>query len=712
MILALLVLLVLLPSANYQVFNGLPLSSAPEAVALALLLPLCVSRALRRLYGRRIRRWGPTAGRGLLWGGVLALAAKLVLLASGTSAGFLACYRSPLTPPPAGLCERSYENPVFRFSTTRIDSVIDFGPAEWNLSFFNSLRFNFLPGVEGNRRRDRLPLQATWHGVLDSPRPRVVGISLVGAATISLNGMPVLELPAHYAALRTVPLTLPPGRQDVEITYTFDDGSRLGQGRPTAPYATLRVLRAPPGDAGAAPLVPAKPPGAGRALAGAADVLVIALGLTLIPFYASLLRGDWWALALLVLAGPAAHAVRPPWPWLPQGPGVLLVVWLLFGLLLVHNRPRRLVLAYLGLLYVAAFVTLPTYRGLGTVTYRPAGDDWLTYESLARTILETWSLEGGEQIFYVQPLFRYVRFGEHLLLGDGDPLILTAALTCLNWGCFWVVARLWRHRPATPGRAVLFVVSGGLLLALANAPIVVRMVEASLSEHVTWLFLPFLFAMLYGGRSPRDWILGSALLAGSLITRPNQAPALVAMLLAFLGPAYRARPRAALAATAVFVLVALLPMAHNLYYGGGLVPFTMTATHPATLVLPPAKLATLADDPATRELAWRQVRGVIFQTRAGGPFLRVVLRGLQAAWVIALVGAWAAGRRLTVGTKLLLLVPFLYLAVHLVYDVWNYYPRHILAAHFAMGLLAMYAATQASRQTDGRPFDLAARPSR
>jgi len=50
--LALFALLLLLPSADYQVFDGVPWSRLPECVGLALLVPFVVSRPLRRRHGR------------------------------------------------------------------------------------------------------------------------------------------------------------------------------------------------------------------------------------------------------------------------------------------------------------------------------------------------------------------------------------------------------------------------------------------------------------------------------------------------------------------------------------------------------------------------------------------------------------------------------------------------------------------------------------
>ena len=118
---------------------------------------------------------------------------------SGAHAGFLACYETSLPVASAGPCERSYENPFARFGVTRIDHDVDFGPETWNLGFVNSHRFNFYPWVSGVPRRDRLPLAATWWGVVSRPEPWGQRMTYVGEGTVTLGGA------THVLPADTVP---------------------------------------------------------------------------------------------------------------------------------------------------------------------------------------------------------------------------------------------------------------------------------------------------------------------------------------------------------------------------------------------------------------------------------------------------------------------------------------------------------------------------
>ena len=162
-----------LPSANFQIFDGLPFSRIPEFLGFVLLLPLVASRGLRRLHGGWLASWPPTVRVAMGTALGVAIGLKLLLLASGTAQGFLACYRSSLEPPVNGDCERSFENPFYRFSVTRLDRAINFGEDNWDLGLLNSVRSDpHYVGPQG-RLRWRLPIEAAWRGVVGRPEPWV-----------------------------------------------------------------------------------------------------------------------------------------------------------------------------------------------------------------------------------------------------------------------------------------------------------------------------------------------------------------------------------------------------------------------------------------------------------------------------------------------------------------------------------------------------------
>lgn len=188
---------------------------------------------------------------GLVTAVLVGIALKLILAAS-PPAGYVACYQSTLTPPPAGQCERSFENPFVRFDATRVDAVLDFGPATWDLSFFNSQRFNFYPWLPDTRVHDRLPFTVTWRGVVETGAEDVV-VTYAGQGSVAI-GSTVLPLPPAYDRERTLRIPGRPGTHDVLIRYTFDDGSLTDDNQPRGPYATFALTSQQPGQRAATPI--------------------------------------------------------------------------------------------------------------------------------------------------------------------------------------------------------------------------------------------------------------------------------------------------------------------------------------------------------------------------------------------------------------------------------------------------------------------------
>jgi hypothetical protein len=708
--------LLLLPSARLHVFDGLPVSGLAEFAAFFLILPLCVSRALRRVYARPLQsRRGARGMTPVAAALLLAIGAKLLLLAFGGQPGFAACYQSVLDPNQASpSCERSYENLFFRGGMTRIDDTIAFDPATWNLSFFNSLRFNFFPWIKGNVERTRLPFAAHWRGKLDVPVPTTIALSYVGEGTLQLEGLAAMPLPPAYRRPETIALTVPDGRRAFALDYRFDDGSRVGDGPAIlrGPYASMHVR------VGTTPLRTVAPPSVWRVVGGFVDLTMIVILGSIVWCYGRLLGRDA-GLAAIACVGGALLAIDPTVTMrsvpfldyahpeaargLPAGIGLTLVVGALFVLIARRPSTRLLLLAYLAIGWASVFRQDFLLRGFQTVFYRAAGDDWLTYESYARSILETGSLEAGERIFYHQPLFRYLVFLAHAILGDGDTLIALFAQALLIWSVFWMSASLL-PRGLVRGRwRVLGIAVGLLLVVLATSEPVSRLIYVGASEYPTWIVFLMLFPRLCVSRARRDWWLGTMMLGLSLITRMNQAIALGWLFAIFLRRAAFARPRFAVQPILLLAATAALPTAHNVYYGRELSVLPSEHAVTRTLPMPPSRWLRISDDDEAAAQAWTQVGAVTYTSRIGlgTPFvptvashavLLVACRGLQVMWGLAAILLF--GARASTTARLLLIVPVLYLSVHLFYQVSDYHPRFIVIGYLAMGAVAMLAVRE------------------
>ena len=213
-------------------------------------------------------------------------------------------------------CERSYENPFFRYGATRLDPAIDFGPDDWNLSFINSLRFNYYPWVPGVISRSRMPFTATWTGEIEVEGEGAIQVLYSGEGWISVGDIDndEIRLEPVYDRVRGLRYPLPPGRHRILVTYKFDDGFRTRQ-QPIGPYATLRLSRVGGGaaDGSGAPLLlePVSPGMGWLALGRILDGLIWLIVAGIAVFFAGILKREvvWGA-----LAGAAALAIAftPP----------------------------------------------------------------------------------------------------------------------------------------------------------------------------------------------------------------------------------------------------------------------------------------------------------------------------------------------------------------------------------------------------------------
>jgi hypothetical protein len=699
----LLAIVLALPSANVQIFDGLPFSHILEFLAFVLLLPLIASRALRRLHARWLGSW-PRAARVAMRTAIgVAVGLKLLLLASGTSQGFLACYRSSLEPPENGPCERSFENPFFRFSVTRFDRAINFGEHDWDLGLLNSVRFDpHYVGPQG-RLRHRLPIEATWRGDIERSEPWIARITYAGEATVIVDAdRPAVTstettLAPRYGSTAVALVPIPGGRHTVRIAYRFDDGSTWGGPPPVGPWATLRIERGRGRDGRepGAPVTAIRPPWFWRATAAAGDATLALLAATPLLFYVTLLWRDAWILALLAATVPLANRLDPASIGLPGSLGLCLVLALAAGPVLTRRWRRRLVGAFFSMTYIAWFVTLRTFRRLDVVTLRDWAEDPLFYESHARSILDTWSLAGGEPVFVYQPLFRYFRFAERLILGEGDGLVSIVGFAALCWALAWAFARLWDRPPADGPRRMLFGAVAILMLVLASTPPVVFFIQATLSEHPTWIFLPLMFPVLVLSRSPAQWRTGTILAGLSVLTRSNQAPGILALLGTVAWRAWSVKPRAGLGALALLVLILSFPAWHNLYYGGQL---DLTGrSQPHLLRMPFESWPRILDTPAVRRRALDQIGHVFYaypvheSPPRGDELSRTAMRSLQILWLTTCVLVLRRRGFEPITAALLVTLPLLYLGVHFIYVVDDYYPRHIIVGHLAMGLVTLNA---------------------
>ena len=188
-----LLLLLFFPSSNLQQFNGLPLSHWAEFLALGLLIPFLFSADLR---GKADGMWKrlriPSAVFYAAAGIVLLLKIGQLFLAPLDE--FAGCYSSPAAwtqeatgIAPGGACERSYEDLFRRSGATRSDPTINFDPASWNLTFLNSLRYDYPQSDPNAIRRNRIPFDVQWSGAVSSSHAEKIIIRYTGEGKLTVG---------------------------------------------------------------------------------------------------------------------------------------------------------------------------------------------------------------------------------------------------------------------------------------------------------------------------------------------------------------------------------------------------------------------------------------------------------------------------------------------------------------------------------------------
>src|SRR5262249_8759204 len=156
--------------------------------------------------------------------------------------------------------------------------------------------------------------------------------------------------------------------------------------------------------------------------------------------------------------------------------------------------------------------------------------------------------------------------------GEGDPLVLTVSLAVIGLALLIVCARM---AGSSPGGRFVAATTGAVALWFVSQPAVSQYVELGLSEYLTWAALPAALALVFLDRTRWALVTGAALLALSGITRSNQLPG-IAVVFAALGiRAWRSARRVDLViSAAVAGAILLLPLVHNLVYGGQFVLLT------------------------------------------------------------------------------------------------------------------------------------------
>jgi hypothetical protein len=613
-------------------------------------------------------------------------------------------------------CAKSYTAPSAN-DMTRRDSTIDFGPragngslptlisdTNWNLSEINSLKYNFFN--EGEPSRLRLPFAAEWSGRVSTDSD--IRVTYIGSGLVKL-GDSVTYLPANYSEPADVQIKNS-GAADIFVQFSWTPNASTD-----TPFALLLIS-----DSHGVPIEVETSMGQFLLTTFVGVFLWIAvliITLLLLVFLFSRISIQWldkrWIpIAVLLLAIEITSIF-----WSQQHTLLLVLIpvsLLLFLTIVAINATPAVtsVVAALSICVTAILVGISTGRSVDSLTYRDGGGDFLTYESYARTILTSGSLQAGEDIFIYSPAIRYWVFAQHLIFGDGDYLIYVLSigflLASVWFASFRLVVNPLQKRLSDGERFNSFrvwfaIATIAILGSLVGSTHVWNAGYRLLSEYPTWPLLAVALTMtLTGINRPRQLLITGALLGLALTFRGNQLPGIATIgLLALarsmypllLSRNYRGALSKAAFLLGPFLLISALPGFHNFLYGGRWVPLQTSLPLPENFPLPPANLLKIGSDPVVMETVKSQLQGLFVFTEQiyFGPFT-VTVRIIQVIFVaLLLLSVWNRFRG-PWRSSLLAIIPFTFLLPHLFIQVYVYYPRHIVAGYFNGAIVLMAIA--------------------
>jgi len=706
---------IILPASQVPIVNGLPIADGLEYYI------CCISVVFAIFMRSIVDHDGGKARRPLLVAGAFSTVAILlkILLALMPTTGLSGCYVIG-TDDSAKSCTKSYNEP-FAQGYSRTEDVLDFrsnrqtdsSPATidattWELSAVNALELNYFKPSQPDRLR--LPLRATWSGTF--PQDDVITLHYVGEGQVSLPTQ-LIELQPSYDSWRMVSIEARAG-----VPFEIDFKWKPPEGSEPGPYAGARLISSTSG-------LPVNFVNISAALQLLGMLIAI-----LVIFAASLglwtairsLASSWRVVSVLATMALAGFAMQlgflpirtVPFLTLAFVGGCLLIRWSL-------DRSRTFLAASLVAPILAlGFVDAFSESGATSVIYREGGNDFLTYEGQARTILEGGGLRGGESVFVYSAGFRYLVFLQHMIFGDSDTRIFVTSVLLLLIGAWFTVdsgmlsrisiRSLSEVRRLPPLSIRLAFILAASVLAVVTLCGVLWTQEVSLSgrellsEYPTWPMLLFALPTALLASRSRYLAMASTVLGLALIIRANQALGLslivIVMVVRIL---WRYRRGSGMnskwvnmkltAAIAPFALIATLPSLHNLYYGGVFAPVATSLPERVNFPLQLGDLGQLSEDPSILATLESQVLGVLaFRTDesllaiASGP-MTIWIRIIQMGLILMVL--WGVWNRFGGSSKAVLLVsiPLAFLVPHIFIQVYSYYPRHIVQGYLSGAII-------------------------
>lgn len=714
---ATLAILIVAPTNSSAIFDGIPFTRIGElGFVIGLSFVLLVSTLRQELIHRGARlRVGTQKTMFVMLG--LAITIKVAVFVLYPTAGhFESCFRH-FNARSGVECSSTFEpHPRIASHSEQFDRrssdtrFVDYGPrtgenhgisgSSWRLPFINDGEFDrgFWSWEPQQKAIETFPFWAEFRGVANTDNGNQVRITYLGQGRLFIDDEEY-SLPPSYGAVST--FISPPVTKDAEIRLDYAYlATRLNSDESVPPYAVLRMEKL---SEEGSEILSASMPGSLK-LANLLTDVFIGVSLAVIGW---LLRSR---IPQLVLSGLLAGAL---WVLLQRQVMVgfgglnieLAIPILICGFVLLRNRQNINELLVPSIIATGFGLTIQEIYGstglrpqLSDVLVRLRGNDHLVYHSLAREMLDSGFLRGGEDAYYFQPGIRYVYFALQYVFGESGVITGAISVVLTGLGILYVARQLpWG---TSPRRTLAQIVGISSLIVWWSSSHTVQSAIFGLSEFGTWILLLVAFGILLKPNARYRLLLLGLSLGWIIWIRPNQGVAVIAMLIlavaVYVQRGFRWRSAGVWLGLPFAFVIALLPL-HNLLYGRTfqLLPGGHLNARQAGW---DSVLKAFGDE-ESRSFIRAQIEGILYFPNALPDIysfrlaLAVVGFGIVVvAAIIAGVRHWPQQRRLVTLSLLVVLgqiFPFIN------YTIYRYFPIHNIAIYLTAVLASLLIIARA-----------------
>ena len=312
--------------------------------------------------------------------------------------------------------------------------------------------------------------------------------------------------------------------------------------------------------------------------------------------------------------------------------------------------------------FVIASLSMFKFFPFSNTIYQRGGTDGLRYESHARDIFVSGSLQGGENLFTSQPGSRYILYILKNIFGENDILQKIFILSILYFCIITLKNKFYRIE--------IVLISFLGLAYLVSSPTIL-LVSESLSETFAWPLIALLFIIYAQSHKHSKTIF---FLSGLVVfIRLNYLPAIFIFLILF-----HKRKLVKIKDLYIFLFILLLPLLHNLYFGKSFQPWVRSVDAESNLridmnSLMPSLINNL-------QIIIGDFSNDIIRSYVSLRFLF-----LQYLLIIVfIISIFLAFRKINIERLLLITIPILFLAPHLFFDGLTEYPKHLVAGYISI----------------------------